>query len=241
MAEKVNFEDIRAFLPKTALDLVELIGLDCAILFIEAFGGSSFVISHQTGLKLADYMQIADIIGKENAVKVRQYAKNKIERKADYFYIPKCDFLLNTCRKEQTEKAVKPFKYSPEMLPFLPVFGLELLELLGNEAFEKFINAFGGRNFAFPSTCDQRFKTYRLLLAVLGREKADILTRRFNGEYVYIPSCAIAVKKLEQKKIVADYEALIVGNHQSFVFAQLARKYKCSDRCIQNIVNNLTL
>lgn len=237
--DKVNdFDKIKAMLPKTALDLLELVGSDVTLAFIRAFGGCSFMLNND-GLRLADYVTIANAIGKENAFKIRQYVKARKASKGKgfcYFYVPKCDFLL----KQGEPITPKPaFHYSEDIKPFLPAFALELLDILGGDAFERFIDKFGGVNFVFAS---RRSSKWRLkLMNAIGKEKADHLISLYKGMTIYIPTCNTAAKKKEQKAIILDYEAMIRGNSQAFVFQKLANKYNLSDRQVQNIVNSLAL
>lgn len=235
MLKKANVDEILAMLPKRAVDLVEILGADVAVLFIKAFGGRSFLGWVSAG----EFVEISKVIGKVNAQKIRQYAKS-IKQKGKYLYIPRCVALLSAYGGyNQPKKGA--FLYSEDLKPFLPDLALELLGVLEEGEFEKLINTLGGRYVRIPS--NKNSVHFGKLAQYIGEQSALKLCDYFRHSVkIYIPSCRRAVCELHNRKIVKEYEVLIKANNNDlFVVSKLAIKYKLADRTIRDILKRTVI
>ncbi|MGX3067120.1 Mor transcription activator family protein [Ursidibacter arcticus] len=232
-----NLKEHMALLPKTAVDLVELIGSGSALLLIKAFGGYSFVLN-SNGLKVSDYVKIADIVGSNNAAKIRQYIKHKFKDKCGYkFYIPKCGFILDLIEPSEPKQG---FTYLEEMKPYLSGIALDLYSMFGAVGFERFINAFGGKRIKIP--CVGNSERYQKIKELVGEKIAIDFCTMYKGERLYIPTCSLLTTKIKHHQIVREYEqAIKQGKTSDIAIYSISQRYNLSDRQLVKILNSVVI
>ena len=114
----------------------------------------------------------------------------------------------------------------------------ELIEVVGMDAAEKYMAAYGGKTVKIP-LCVHSFHTQsparKRLISVLGDEAFKKFIARFGGCRIYVPrrNNKISVIKARNQKIIADYTS---GKS----LPELVDLYDLCERQLRNIINKPT-
>lgn len=119
---------------------------------------------------------------------------------------------------------------------YLPETMQEIVNIIGVENLEKFLNNFSGSTIRFT-----RGDVYFPLLEnCLGAELAGKLVDYFEHEFVYIRRCHVALRILRNYRFKAEYDYLTqdkgMSGRQAMIV--LAPKYQLSDRALWGILRD---
>ncbi|WP_231879816.1 Mor transcription activator family protein [Crenobacter luteus] len=113
----------------------------------------------------------------------------------------------------------------------LPETARLIADLIGLPKALQLIEAWGGTTF--PVSKNQRRDgqiRYAALAEVVGVDAAAILTRRFGGEVLSIPRCAVAMREVRDRMIRAEFDTLTREHPAVHAVNQLARRYQMTER-----------
>lgn len=129
----------------------------------------------------------------------------------------------------------------PLVLPLLPEKAREIAACIGLPAALALVAEFGGCEVRFvkappPGTESEPFSS---ISRVVGTQAAMDLNIFFGGdEYVYIPLCQAALRAVRNRQIIDDFTTSLVACNSTRVAAsEVARRYRISNRTVENIVN----
>ena len=125
----------------------------------------------------------------------------------------------------------------------LPAGATEIAEIIGiGQALDLF-NAYGGTEAylykSIPPLGSVGATRFAELAAVIGEANVLRLGKTYNDEggHVYIPRCLVAINALKRRQILAEYDALVKTSSARDAANKLARRYRLSNRRIEEIVN----
>ncbi|OQR35894.1 hypothetical protein BWR15_06085 [Pseudomonas sp. T] len=120
----------------------------------------------------------------------------------------------------------------------LPAVVLEIAEAVGMSSALQLVEELGGTSWEFAKGANRNGRIRVAALAdIVGDEAAQRLTDRLQGNNIYIPRCAVALRRLRDLEINQQFvQAVREGVTANTVVAELARTNKLSDRQIWNIL-----
>lgn len=119
----------------------------------------------------------------------------------------------------------------------LPSMVQDLIKIIGLPLALQLVEELGGTTF--PVSRNKRRLgqvRYAALADVVGVPAADILTRHYGGDEIYIPRCAAALRELRNRQLRADFDRMCVLHSAQHVVTELVRKYRLSDRWVWEIL-----
>lgn len=111
--------------------------------------------------------------------------------------------------------------------------------LIGLPKTVKLVEVLGGTTFPVSKNQTRMGEIrYQALAEVVGVDAADILTKHFGGDALYVPRCAEALRYLRDRAICEEFdvESRKVGSNAAV--NNLALKYKLTDRWIWEILKS---
>ena len=119
----------------------------------------------------------------------------------------------------------------------LPPLIEQLVALIGLEAVQALVDArLLGYRQRIGRTRDCEW--WREWAEVIGDGPTDTVMRAWAGQDVYFPACSDAVRAERNRRLVADYDALLAaGTSARRAVRRLCRQYRLSDRMVEQIVN----
>lgn len=112
-----------------------------------------------------------------------------------------------------------------------------IAKLIGMARTIKLVEQLGGTTFPISKNQTRQGEIrFELLAEVIGVVAADVLTKHFGGEMVYIPSCADALRRLRNIDIITRFDLLSTELGANQAVQTLAREYHLSDRRIWKIL-----
>lgn len=112
-----------------------------------------------------------------------------------------------------------------------------IVQIIGLPTTVKLVNSLGGTTFPVALRKSRMGEArYELLAEIIGADAADLITRHFGGDTLYIPLCRAALRELLYREIRADFDTLTREHSALFAVARLAVKYKMSDRHIWRLL-----
>lgn len=123
----------------------------------------------------------------------------------------------------------------------LPESALNLVRLIGLSKALKLAKALGGTTFPVAKgVTRQGAMRYELLAEVVGVDAADVLTREYGGEALYVPRCHQALIAARNRRIHEAFEQRVrSGCSANIAVMDLARQYQISDRQVWKILKQL--
>lgn len=120
----------------------------------------------------------------------------------------------------------------------LPAVVLEIADAVGMSAALQLVEELGGTSWEFAKGANRNGRIKVAALAdIIGDEAAQRLTERVKGNNIYIPRCAVALRRLRDLEINQQFvQAVREGVSANTVVADLARTNRLSDRQIWNIL-----
>ena len=119
----------------------------------------------------------------------------------------------------------------------VPETGRLLIRLIGLRNTVKLVNELGGTSFPVSLGKNrQGHIRYEMLAEVVGVEAANVLTRHFGGDTLYIPLCKVALRELLQREIRSEFDRITRDHSALHAVATLAARYKMSDRHIWRVL-----
>lgn len=112
-----------------------------------------------------------------------------------------------------------------------------IASLVGLPRTLRLVEELGGTTFQISKNITRLGEIrYSVLAEVVGVEAADVLTKHFGGDTIYIPRCADGLRYLRNRTIVEEFdrESATVGANAAV--NALALRYKLSDRRIWEIL-----
>jgi len=111
--------------------------------------------------------------------------------------------------------------------------------LIGLPKTVKLVEMLGGTTFPVSKNQTRMGEIrYQALAEVVGVDAADVLTKHFGGDALYVPRCAEALRYLRDRTICEEFdvESRTVGSNAAV--NNLALKYKLTDRWIWEILKS---
>ncbi|ADP87634.1 Mor transcription activator domain protein [Nitratidesulfovibrio vulgaris RCH1] len=122
----------------------------------------------------------------------------------------------------------------------LPAAAREIAALVGLPKTLQLVERLGGTTFPVPKRATKVGELrYFMLADVVGVEAADLLCRHYGGTNLYVPRCAEALRKARDAEIVATFDRETKEKSASAVVAELALRYRLSDRRIWLILKEV--
>lgn len=127
----------------------------------------------------------------------------------------------------------------------LPESAQNLVRLIGLPKTVRLIEHLGGTTFPVSKGKTRLGQLrFEVLSEAIGVDAADILTREYGGEMLYIPNCAAAIRAVRNRAIHAEFDSLVssaskpVYSSNEAVF-KIAVAYRLSDRRVWEILKVL--
>lgn len=116
-----------------------------------------------------------------------------------------------------------------------------LIRVIGQEATDKLIKAYGGNELAVPAgRNDQGLKVIDEIAGHIGQEAAQKLCAEYASEYVYIPLMAAFKRNERNKAIHAEFdEAMREGISANQAVRKISLEHHLSNRNIWKILKEL--
>lgn len=116
--------------------------------------------------------------------------------------------------------------YAPGAIPehHLPASVRELVEVIGLAAALAIVEARGGVRLSVPTKATAE----HWLAELIGLEALEALVAVYAREEIEVPRCAAALRTLQERRIVAEFE-------RGASNAELARKYQYTERGIRKL------
>ncbi|MEX3688880.1 Mor transcription activator family protein [Paraburkholderia sp. BR14263] len=112
-----------------------------------------------------------------------------------------------------------------------------VIRLIGLPASVKLVEQLGGTTFPVSLRRSRLGEIrYEALSEVVGTDAADALTKHFGGDTLYIPMCKVALRELLHREIRSDFDSITREHSALHTVAELAKKYRISDRQIWRIL-----
>lgn len=119
----------------------------------------------------------------------------------------------------------------------LPEAVQHLVALIGIAAVVRLVEQMGGTTFPVALRRSRLGEIrYEQLSEVVGPDAADQITKHFGGENLYIPRCVDAVREARDRKLRDDFDAITKQHSAITAVAQLAIRYKMSDRHVWRVL-----
>lgn len=119
----------------------------------------------------------------------------------------------------------------------LPPIIEQLISIVGIEAVQALLEA---RLLGFKQRIGRSrdCEWWRDWSDVIGEGPTDAVMRVWAGQVLFFPACVAAVRNERNRRIVAEYDALLAGGVSARrAVRQLCRAHRVSDRQIETIVN----
>ncbi|PVX80034.1 Mor transcription activator family protein [Paraburkholderia unamae] len=112
-----------------------------------------------------------------------------------------------------------------------------LVRLIGLPAAVRLVEQLGGTTFPVALRKSRLGEIrYEALSEIVGGEAADAITQHFGGDMLYIPKCEAAARELLYREIRADFDGITREHSALHAVAELAKKYRLSDRHVWRIL-----
>lgn len=122
----------------------------------------------------------------------------------------------------------------------LPAAAREIAALVGLPKTLQLVERLGGTTFPMPKRATRIGEMrYTLLAEVVGVEAAAVLCQHYGGTNLYVPRCATALRRARDAEIVAAFDAVSKNRSANTVVAELALKYRLSDRRVWLILKEV--
>lgn len=127
----------------------------------------------------------------------------------------------------------------------LPESAQNLVRLIGMAKAVQLIDQLGGTTFPVSKSKTRLGQLrYELLSDAVGVDAADILTKEYGGEMLYIPNCVAALRAVRNRAIHARFDELTnPASNPTYssneAVALLAREHRLSDRRVWDILKVL--
>lgn len=119
----------------------------------------------------------------------------------------------------------------------LPEIVQTIVRLIGLPTTMKLVDQLGGTTFPVALRRSRLGEIrYEMLSEVVGPDAADMLTKHFGGDMLYIPLCKVALRELLYREIRADFDGMTREYSALHTVAELVKKYRLSDRQIWRIL-----
>ncbi len=119
----------------------------------------------------------------------------------------------------------------------LPESARLLVDLIGLRYTMKLVEALGGTTFPVALRKSRQGEIrYEMLAEVVGVDAANILTRHFGGDMLYIPLCKVALRELFYRDVRAEFDTITREFSAIHAVASLASKHRMSDRQIWRVL-----
>jgi len=119
----------------------------------------------------------------------------------------------------------------------LPEVVQTIVSLIGMASTMKLVDELGGTTFPVALRRSRLGEIrYEALAEVIGAEAADVLTKHFGGDMLYIPLCKTALRELMYREIRAEFDRITREHSAIYAVVALVTKYRLSDRQIWRIL-----
>lgn len=119
----------------------------------------------------------------------------------------------------------------------LPESARLLVSLIGLRNTVKLVETLGGTSFPVALRKNRQGEIrYEMLAEVVGVDAANILTRHFGNDMLYIPLCKTALRELFYREVRAEFDRITQEFSALHAVATLASKYRMSDRQIWRVL-----
>lgn len=122
----------------------------------------------------------------------------------------------------------------------LPENAQLLVRLIGVQKTLQLVERYGGQTF--PISKNKTFAgniRYQAIAEEVGIPAADILTKHFGGESLYIPNCKDAIRETRNRMIRAEFDKHSNEIGVNATVANLATSFGLSDRMIWRILKEV--
>ena len=116
-----------------------------------------------------------------------------------------------------------------------------VIKLLGLKNAIAFMRAFPGQSFVMPKhATGAGWARFLLVRRAVGIDAALQLAKEFGGERLFIPRLAVAMRRMRNRRIIRDFDAVTKEISAANAVNGLAAKYHMTSRSIETIVNGKT-
>lgn len=124
-----------------------------------------------------------------------------------------------------------------DVTDLLPESIQEIAHLIGYPAALTLVNAFGGTTLAVAmAVTDKGMANFQYLAEIIGQREAEILTRHYGGDVLYIPRCYTALQELRDRELCRRFDEMNAEHSANWTVQQLALHYKLADRTVWRIL-----
>ncbi|WP_047248203.1 Mor transcription activator family protein [Chromobacterium subtsugae] len=122
--------------------------------------------------------------------------------------------------------------------PALPATMQLVAQLIGMPRTLQLVQALGGTTLPFSKNQSRAGQLrFAALADVIGQDAAELLTRHFGGDILYIPRCSQALRQARNQQLIRDFDALLIdGLGANEAVGLLAMRYRLSDRMIWRVL-----
>ncbi|MBI2381872.1 MAG: DNA transposition protein [Gammaproteobacteria bacterium] len=119
----------------------------------------------------------------------------------------------------------------------LPEQAQDLIRLIGLAPAMALVRELGGTTFMVPKgKTSQGQAALERLAEIIGDDKADILAFEYGSTSLYVPRCWDALMRFRNIEISREFERRCRHEAANHLVAELARRYRLSDRRIFSIL-----
>ncbi|MDT4856084.1 Mor transcription activator family protein [compost metagenome] len=114
----------------------------------------------------------------------------------------------------------------------------DIADVAGLPVALRLVEELGGTTWEFARGANRNGQIRVAALAdLVGEEAAEVLTRHLGAERIYIPRCAVALRRIRDLEINRQFEQGVrEGISANTLVAELARSYRLSDRRVWKIL-----